>query len=53
MAVPPIQCVVYKSRKSSKGCNMAVAPDTGATMTVIPWSLVRKLKLNLNMQDEI
>ena len=26
-----------------------MTPDTGATMTVVPWSLVRKLGLDLNM----
>ena len=52
MAVPLICCVAHKSRKSAKGCNMAVTPDTGATMTVIPWSLVRKLKLDLNTEDD-
>ena len=25
--------------------------DTGATMTVIPWSLVKRLKLELNTED--
>ena len=30
---------------------MAVTPDAGATMTVIPWSLVKKLKLDLNAED--
>ena len=37
MAVPPIRCVAHKSRKSAKGCDVAVTPDMGATMTVIPW----------------
>ena len=29
-----------------------MTPDTGTTMTVIPWSLVRKLGLNLNVKDD-
>ena len=29
-----------------------MTPDTGATMTVVPWSLVQSLNLDLNANDE-
>ena len=50
-AVPPIMCIAYKTRKSSNGVKVVVIPDTGATVTVVPWSPVRKLKLDLNVED--
>ena len=50
-AVPPIMCLAHKSRKSTKGCDVTVTPDTGATMTMIPWSLGKRLKLDFNTED--
>ena len=50
-AVPPIMCLAHKSMKSTKGCEVAVTPDTRAMMIVIPWSLVKRLKLDLNAED--
>ena len=34
--VPSIPCIAHKTRKSSKGRDVVVTPDTGATMTIIP-----------------
>ena len=28
-----------------------MTPDTGATMTIVPWSMVERLKLDLNTED--
>ena len=28
-ALPPIKCIAHRSRKSTKGCDVAVTPDTG------------------------
>ena len=50
-SVPSIMCVAHKTRKSRKGREVGVTPDTGATMTAGPWSLVKKLNLNLNIDD--
>ena len=51
-SIPSIMCVAYKNRKSEGGREVVVTPDTSATMTVIPWSLVRKIRLDLNMDDD-
>ena len=49
--VPTIPCLAHKLRKSRKGIEVKVTPDTGATMTVIPWTMVERLKLDLNTKD--
>ena len=50
-SVPSITCLAHRTRKSTQGWEVAVTPDTGATMTVIPWSLVKRLKLYINVED--
>ena len=51
--VPAINCIAHKFRKSRKGVDVKVTPDTGATMTVVLWSLVQSLNLDLNIDDDI
>ena len=50
--VPSILCVAHKIRKPSKGRDVIVTPDTGATMMVVPWALVQKLRIDVNVNDD-
>ena len=36
---------------STRGINVRVVPDTGATMTLIPWSMVKQLDLAMDEED--
>ena len=49
--VPQLLCLAHKYRNSTKGVDVKVTPDTGATTTIIPWSLVQKLNLDLETED--
>ena len=49
--VPSILYIVHRTRKSSKGRDVVVTPDTGATMTIIPWALVHKLGIKIDVED--
>ena len=49
--MPSIPCIAHRTRKSSKGRDVVVTPDTGATMTIIPWALVHKLGIEINVED--
>ena len=49
--VPPIKAVVHKYCTSTRSIHVRVVPDTGATMTLIPWSMVQQLDLAMDEED--
>merc|ERR1712121_276542 len=49
--VPQLLCIAHKYRNSTRGVDVKVTPDTGRTTTLIPWSLVKKLNLDLEADD--
>merc|ERR1711888_308905 len=49
--VPQLLCLAHRYRNSTRGVDVRVTPDTGCTTTLIPWSLVRKLNLDLETDD--
>ena len=47
-----ISCIAHKLSRSTKGVGVQVTPNSRATMTVVPWSLVQSLNLDLNIDDD-
>ena len=43
--------VAHNYRSSPRGIHVSIVLDTGATMTLIPWSMVKQLELNVDRLD--
>ena len=49
--VPPIKAVAHKYRSFPRGIHVSIVPDTGTTMMLIQWSMVKQLDLTMDKSD--
>ena len=50
--MPSIKAIAHKYRNFKRGIRIKVLPDTGATMSLIPLSMVTRLGLKLDRSDD-